>query len=414
MARAQRASPRSRACSGISLLCKQRGEQAVTRRVADADILGSTREIFDNARRLARRQSIAFAIPSGGSRAAPVLRCGGARLCGRDVITAFILGVSECRIETRFLPALRARLDITSTCGCSARLRPAPGCSDFRDGIANAIGLRRASRRALSENLPSAAKNVSVGNAARNGLFAALLCRAGICRCTARDRGDARLGAGHGRRAGSRRMLGDLGTSWEIAKNTYKPYPAGIVFHAVIDACFKLRARLDGRVDAIAAITVHGSALLLARGDRVVRNERDARVSIHHCAACALSLGSAGVPGIFGRGRDSTGHRQFAPEGDGRARCVLAGWRRARRCPMAVGRETRGDRDGRARQPRRSAFRRRHRSEAARMSQAWRIRLDGQGVIDAVWRLDTLAELSSLMSARAAIGPLKSPRSRKI
>jgi 2-methylcitrate dehydratase PrpD len=52
---------------------------------------------------------------------------------------------------------------------------------------------------------------------------------------------------------------------------------------------------LKRRIDDIASITVQGSALLLARGDRPVRNERDARVSIHHCAACALLLGTAGV-----------------------------------------------------------------------------------------------------------------------
>jgi 2-methylcitrate dehydratase PrpD len=92
------------------------------------------------------------------------------------------------------------------------------------------------------------------------------------------------------------RLVGGLGDSWEIAKNTYKPYPAGIVFHAVIDACFKLRTRLNRRVDTIGSITVQGSALLLARGDRPVRNQRDARVSIHHCAVCALLLGAAGVP----------------------------------------------------------------------------------------------------------------------
>jgi 2-methylcitrate dehydratase PrpD len=92
------------------------------------------------------------------------------------------------------------------------------------------------------------------------------------------------------------RLVGGLGNSWEIARNTYKPYPAGIVFHAVIDACFKLRARLNRRVDDIVSITVQGSALLLARGDRPVRNERDARVSIHHCAACTLLSGAAGVP----------------------------------------------------------------------------------------------------------------------
>ena len=87
-----------------------------------------------------------------------------------------------------------------------------------------------------------------------------------------------------------------LAQSWEIAKNTYKPYPAGIVFHAVIDACFKLRARLDQRLDEIVSVTVQGSALALARGDRPVRNDRDARVSIHHCVACGLLLGAAGVP----------------------------------------------------------------------------------------------------------------------
>ena len=45
----------------------------------------------------------------------------------------------------------------------------------------------------------------------------------------------------------------------------------------------------------IAEIIVSGDQLLLDRGDRVVANERDARVSIHHCAAVALLRGAAGV-----------------------------------------------------------------------------------------------------------------------
>jgi 2-methylcitrate dehydratase PrpD len=47
--------------------------------------------------------------------------------------------------------------------------------------------------------------------------------------------------------------------------------------------------------DAIESVTVSGDALLLARGDREVRNERDARVSIHHTAAVALLFGAAGL-----------------------------------------------------------------------------------------------------------------------
>jgi 2-methylcitrate dehydratase PrpD len=86
-----------------------------------------------------------------------------------------------------------------------------------------------------------------------------------------------------------------LGQRWEIARNTYKPYAAGIVFHAVIDACLALREKFGAAVAQIARVKVAGDALLLARGDREVRNERDTRVSIHHCAAIALLLGRADV-----------------------------------------------------------------------------------------------------------------------
>lgn len=56
-----------------------------------------------------------------------------------------------------------------------------------------------------------------------------------------------------------------------------------------------LRERIGRNVDQIESVTVQGSALLLARGDRPVNNERDARVSIHHCVACGLLFGTAGV-----------------------------------------------------------------------------------------------------------------------
>jgi 2-methylcitrate dehydratase PrpD len=91
-------------------------------------------------------------------------------------------------------------------------------------------------------------------------------------------------------------MTSELGSRFEFGRNTFKPYPSGIVMHAVIDACLDLRGA-DHSLDPadIAAVTVAGDTLLLARGDRVVANARDARVSIHHCAAVALLFGAAGV-----------------------------------------------------------------------------------------------------------------------
>jgi 2-methylcitrate dehydratase PrpD len=159
----------------------------------------------------------------------------------------------------------------------------------------HALGIAASQSAGLVENLPSAAKNVSVGNAARNGLFAALLAEQGCTAAPAAIEGTL----------GWARAMGDdpiisgvtegLGEQWELLKNTYKPYPCGIVMHAVIDACLALRR--DHAVEAaeIAEIVVSGNQLLLDRGDRAVNNERDARVSIHHCAAVSFLFGKAGL-----------------------------------------------------------------------------------------------------------------------
>ena len=232
--------------------------------------------------------------------AAPVLALAQARgISGRDVLMAFILGVEvECRIGNAVSPAHYARgWHITSTCGVFGA---AAACAKLlglsADGITNAIGLAASQSAGIVENLPTAAKNVSVGNAARNGLFAALLAAEGYSASARAIEGPLGWARAMGDDPDLGRLVAGLGQNWEIAKNTYKPYPAGIVFHAVIDACFKLRAKLNQRLDEIVSITVQGSALFLARGDRPVRNERDARVSIHHCVACGLLLGAAGVP----------------------------------------------------------------------------------------------------------------------
>lgn len=231
--------------------------------------------------------------------AAPVLALAQARgFSGQVVLTAFILGVEvECRVGNAVSPGHYARgWHITSTCGVFGA---AAACAKLlglsADQISNAIGIAASQSAGIVENLPSAAKNVSVGNAARNGLFAALLAAEGYSASPRAIEGTLGWARAMGDEPDMTQLTGGLGKTWEIAKNTYKPYPAGIVFHAVIDACFELRASLNQRIDNIASITVQGSALLLARGDRPVRNERDARVSIHHCAACALLLGMAGV-----------------------------------------------------------------------------------------------------------------------
>jgi 2-methylcitrate dehydratase PrpD len=212
------------------------------------------------------------------------------------MLHAFILGCEvECRIGNAVSPGHYARgWHITSTCGvfgaaaASAKLLGLDATRTW-----HALGIAASQSAGIIENLPSAAKNVSVGNAARNGMFAALLAEQGYTAAPAAIEGALGWARAMGDEPAVPEIIGDLGERWELLSNTYKPYPCGIVMHSVVDACLALRRQVAP--DDIAEIVVSGDQLLLDRGDRAVANERDARVSIHHCAAVALLFGAAGL-----------------------------------------------------------------------------------------------------------------------
>jgi len=217
---------------------------------------------------------------------------------GAQVLHAFVLGVEvECRIGNAVSPGHYDRgWHITSTSGTFGSAASAAKLLGLDAAqTAHAIGIASSQAAGTVENLPAAAKNVSVGSAARNGILAALFAKHGYKAAPASIEGPLGWARACGDVADVAAITEGLGTRWEAARNTYKPYPAGIVFHAVIDACLDLRAQLGVAPDAIAEVTVAGDALLLARGDRVVRTERDARVSIHHSAALGFVRGRAGV-----------------------------------------------------------------------------------------------------------------------
>ena len=325
---------------------------------------------------------------------------------GRDVLTAFILGVDvECRIGNAVSPGHYARgWHITSTCGifgaaaAAAKLLKLPA-----DQIAHALGIAASQSAGIVENLPSAAKNVSVGNSARNGIFAALLAQNGYQAAPRAIEGPLGWARAMGDEPDLAKLTSGLGQSWEIAKNTYKPYPAGIVFHAVIDACLKLRAGLA--IDEIESVVVSGSPLLLARGDREVRNERDARVSIHHCVATALIVGAAGVPEfaqatVFRSDMVAFRQKVRAEEDrsmpDGAARVVIrlkSGQVRSETVTAARGSLSDPLSDAELEAKLRAGLR--------QGGSRW----NGDRIIDAIWRLEELSDMSALLHHQAPLGP---------
>ena len=191
---------------------------------------------------------------------------------GAALLTALALGMEvECRIGNAVSPAHYARgWHITATCGvfgAAAAAAKLLGLSPAR--TAHALGIAASESAGLVENLTTAAKNIGVGNAARNGLLAALMAEAGYEAAPRAIEGPLGWARASGDAPDMALMLGGLGEDWELLDNAFKPYPSGVVLHAVIDACLELRAahRLDAAT--IDSVVVSGDALLLARGDRV-------------------------------------------------------------------------------------------------------------------------------------------------
>jgi 2-methylcitrate dehydratase PrpD len=231
---------------------------------------------------------------------APVTLALGERIgaSGHDILLALALGIEvECRIGNAVSPAHYARgWHITATCGVFGAAAAAAKLLRLSPDVgAHALGIAASESAGLVENLTTAAKNVGVGNAARNGLFAALMAQAGYSAAPQAIEGSLGWARAAGDVPDMARMLDGLASAWELNANTFKPYPSGVVLHAVADACLALRSEHGFDSDEVESVTVAGDALLLARGDRLVANERDARVSIQHTVAVALLTGAAGL-----------------------------------------------------------------------------------------------------------------------
>lgn len=214
---------------------------------------------------------------------------------GIDALHAVLLGIEVCcRIGHAVSPGHYARgWHITATCGVFGAAAAGARLLRLDEAqTAAALGLAASQSGGIIENLPTAGKNLGVGNAARNGLQSALFAEAGYRPAPRAIEGVHGWARAMGDTPDLDLMLGDLGARWETADVAFKPYPAGFVFHAVIDACLELREGLESE---IAEVVVRGPQLLLDRGERPVRNERDARVSIQHAAAVAFVRGKAGV-----------------------------------------------------------------------------------------------------------------------
>lgn len=214
---------------------------------------------------------------------------------GPEFLHAFILGMeTTCRLGNAVTPGHYERgWHITSTCGVFG-VAAAVGKIlqlDERQFV-HALGIAATQAAGLVEVLGSMARVLNAGFAARNGLAAALLAADGF-------EGPARPLEGlrgflnvFGGRTDVRELTEGWGERWELTKVAYKPYPSGVVLHALIDACLEHRGKLQESENIVVAL----NPLAVERTDRPEpRNALEARLSAHHAVAVAALRGRAGL-----------------------------------------------------------------------------------------------------------------------
>lgn len=219
------------------------------------------------------------------------------RLSGPDVQLAFILGNEiQARIGLAISPSHYGRgWHITSTCGVFGAAAGGGKlvALDERQMVW-ALGNAATQAAGLCECLGTAAKSLSVGNAARNGLWSALLAEQGFDGPPEPLAGVQGFYHALAESADLSAVTDGLGESWEIMATSYKPYPCGFVIHPVLDCV--LDWRRDHPAAEVTRIVVRGNPLLAARTDRPeISTGRESQVSVQHAVAAALVTGKAGI-----------------------------------------------------------------------------------------------------------------------
>ncbi len=214
---------------------------------------------------------------------------------GASFLHAFILGMeTTCRLGNAVTPGHYERgWHITSTCGVFGATVAAGKILQLSEKqFLHAFGIAATQASGLVEMLGSMARVLNAGFAARNGLQAALLAAAGF-EGPAKPLDGLRgfmnvLGGGKD----MDQLTGRLGEHWEMTQVAYKPYPCGVVLHALIDACLDHQDLLRNAP----SISINLSPLAVERTDRPEpANAIEARLSAQHAVAVCALRGRAGL-----------------------------------------------------------------------------------------------------------------------
>ena len=218
--------------------------------------------------------------PAGPVAPAVLALCEHLHLGGRELVDALVLGIEvSCRVGNAIYPDHYDRgWHITGTTGM---LGSAAACSRLLglDAIRTqmALGIAASQPIGLREQFGTMTKPFHPGGAARVGLMSALMAKHGYTaskRALEAPRGLLQV---YSAKTDWSEITEGLGTRWEAALNTYKPFACGIVIHPAIDGCVQLRNAHALTADQIAKVTLKVHSLVLELTGRPVNTSTPTR-----------------------------------------------------------------------------------------------------------------------------------------
>jgi len=218
---------------------------------------------------------------------------------GQEFLNALVLGIEvECRIGNAVYPAHYDRgWHITGTAGVFGA---AAACGKLlglnEQQMVWAFGLAATQPVGLREMFGSMTKSFHPGRAAQNGLTAALLASRNFTSVETGIEGKSGWANVLSTTRDYGQITDNLGKSYEISLNTYKPYACGIVIHPAIDACIQLRNEHKLQASQIECIdlSVHPLVLELT-GKKTPQTGLEGKFSVYFAAALAIVRGAAGM-----------------------------------------------------------------------------------------------------------------------
>jgi 2-methylcitrate dehydratase PrpD len=218
---------------------------------------------------------------------------------GRDFVQAFVVGFeAESRVGNAVYPAhYDVGWHITGTAGifgAAAAIGRLRGLSTQQ--MVWALGLAATQAAGLREMFGSMGKAFHPGRAAQNGYSAALLAEAGFTSGERGIEGPRGFAAVQSASYDLSKVTAGLGADFNLRRNTYKPFPCGIVNHPTIEACIALHEGHGIDPAAIRMVRLQVAPLVLDLcNQQNITKGLQGKFSVYHGAAVGLVRGRAGI-----------------------------------------------------------------------------------------------------------------------